>query len=595
MTDNETHWRLEDIYTDDTAWKAAKDRLLAEFEKIDEFRGVLCASSSQLLAGLEQHFLVRKEMARLYAYTMMKSDENLGNAQRMACRQDVQRMGTEYETRSSFIEPEILRTEERTLRTYIAVQPGLESFRMFLEDLIRKKRHTLSEKEEKILASSGLMADGPYTIFTIFTNAEFPYPAVELKNGETVKVDPVGFSRYRALPDREDRRNVFQAFFKSLNEFQGTFGAQLDAQIRRDVFYARTRNYASTLSMALDQNHIPEAVYYHLLESVQKHLHTFHRYLLLRQRLLHCDRLAYHDLYAPVCEEMDRKIVYEEAKKHIVDSVQRMGSVYAGLVQRALEEKWIDVYPAEGKRSGAYMQDGGYDVHPYILMNYSDRYQDMSTLAHEIGHALHTYFSNQHQPFPTSRYSIFVAEVASTFNEALLHHHMLRLTDDPSMRLALQMEILDGIKGTLFRQSQFAEFELRIHQMAERGESLTGELLSGLYLEILRRYYGHDEEICSIEEDAAVEWAYVPHFYYQYYVYQYATSYTASAAFYMLIEEGGDLEIQRFIEFLSSGCKDYPVDLLRSAGIDMTRPEPFEMTMLTMNRILNEIESSFAT
>ncbi len=582
-------WNLDDIYPDEKAWQRAKDRLVDMFGKIDAYRGRI-ASASHLLACLELHSGILKDLGRLIAYVTMRSDEDTRDAHWMGLRQEMTYLRTEYETRSSFIEPELVKIDEATITGFLEAEPALLPYRMFLLDIIRRKPHTLSDKEERILAETGLVAEGPHSIFTIFSNAEFPYPEISLKNGKIVRLDPVGFSRYRTLPDRDERQKVFEAFFTSLSRYQGTLGAQLDAQMKRDVFYARVRHYPSTLAKSLDKNNIPQTVFHNLLESVHAHMDTFHRYLQLKKRLLNLPELAYHDLYAPVCDQMKREIEYDEGIDLIVQATDSMGREYNDVVQKALKERWIDVYPSKGKRSGAYMNDGGYDVHPYILLNYNDQYNDVSTLAHEIGHALHTYFSNQSQPFPTSQYSIFVAEVASTFQEALLHHRMLKDTDDTDMRLALQMEYLDGVRGTLFRQAQFAEFELRIHEMAELGKALTGEKLNEIYGEILRKYCGHEKGICTVGDLVNTEWAYVPHFYYDFYVYQYATSFTASTAFHQNVLEEGQKAADRFIRFLSTGGEDYPINLLKSAGIDMTSPEPFEITMKVINTTMVEIE-----
>ncbi|RKY80636.1 oligoendopeptidase F, partial [candidate division KSB1 bacterium] len=444
--------------------------------------------------------------------------------------------------------------------------------------------------EERILALSGMVTDGPYTIYSIFSNAEMPYPEAKLSDGTVVKLDQAGYSKYRALPNRDDRITVFKTFWKTYAEFKSTFGAELYTNVKKDIFYARSRGYNSSLEAALDVNNIPVSVYTSLIENVNKHIDTFYRYLKIKKRLLQVDTLHYYDLYAPTVKGVDLKYDYEQAKDIVLEALEPMGKEYISTVKRAFDERWIDVYPTTGKRSGAYSNDGGYDIHPYMLLNYNGQYNDVSTLAHEMGHSMHTYFSNKNQPFPTADYSIFVAEVASTFNEALLMNKMLKKIKDDKTRLSLLMEYLDGVKGTLFRQTQFAEFELEIHKKAEKGEPLTGDVLTSMYKDILKKYYGHEKGVCIIDDMVGVEWAFIPHFYYNFYVYQYATSFTASTALAEKVIEGRKGAVDNVIKFLSAGSSMYPIDVLKLAGVDMTGSEPFELTIKNVNKVMDEIE-----
>jgi len=370
-----------------------------------------------------------------------------------------------------------------------------------------------------------------------------------------------------------------------------TFGSQLAAQVNRDMFYARVRKYESALHSALDRDNIPVDVYHTLIRKVNENLDSFHRYLALKQRMLGVDQLKYSDVYAPVVEKVKLEYPYDKATELVLDALRPLGSEYLRTVRRAFNERWIDVYPTPGKRAGAYCNGSCYDVHPYILLNYNGQYDDVSTLAHEMGHAMHSYYSNKNQPYPTADYATFVAEVASTLNEALLIHKMLSTIEDDNVKLSLLMNYLDGIKGTVFRQTQFAEFELAIHQRAEQGEPLTGDVLTEIYGGILKRYYGHDKGVCQIDDLYCVEWAFVPHFYYNFYVYQYATSFTASTALAEKILAGQPGAVDRTIEFLSAGGSDYPVAILRKAGVDMLTSEPFDRTMEAMNRVMDQIEA----
>jgi oligoendopeptidase F len=587
----EYKWKLEDLYVSDAAWDKAKQELAAQFDEVTKYQGKLAGSASELLACLEFDSRVSKEFGRLYSYAHMKSDEDTRNSKYLAMEQEMQQLRTDYSSKAAFITPEIAGMDKETIDKLIEQEAGLKIYKMTLYDIQRMKAHTLSEKEEKILAEAGLLADGPSTIYGVFSNAELPYPEIELSDGTMAKLTKAGYSRYRASPNRDDREAVFAAFWETFTKFKGTFGTQLYANVKKDMFYARTRGYKSSLESSLNKDNIPTAVYMALIENVTSNLDSFHRFLNLKKRMLGVETLKYSDVYAPVVKGIDLKYTFDEAKKLVLDSLKPLGRDYGLVVSKAFEERWIDVYPTPGKRAGGYSNGSAYEVHPYILLNYNDQYDDVSTLAHELGHTMHSYYSNKNQPYPTADYSIFVAEVASTFNEALLIHKMLKEIKDDDTRLSLLMNYLEGIRVTVFRQTQFAEFELRIHEKAERGEPLTGDVLSELYGEILKKYYGHEKGICHIDDLYAVEWAYVPHFYYNFYVYQYSTSFTASTALAekVLGEEEG--AVGKYIEFISSGGSDYPIELLKKAGVDMTGAEPFNKTMTAMNRTMDEIEA----
>lgn len=584
-------WKLEDLYPSDEAWNKAKEKLVAQFDEVLEYKGRLAKSASELLTCLDFNSRLSREFGRLHSYAAMKADEDTRNSKYLAMRQETEQLATDYGSKASYIEPEIAKMDKSKIDEFIAQEPGLKVYKMYLHDIQRTKAHTLSEKEEKILAEASLLAGGPSSIYMIFSNAELPYPQVELSDGTTVELNKAGYARYRAVPNRRDREAVFQAFWGAFNNFRRTIGVQLYANVKKDMFYARTRGYNSSLESALDKNNIPTKVYSALIENVNNNLDSFHRYLNLKKKMLGVETLKYSDVYAPVVKGIDLKYSYEEAKKLVIDAAKPLGKDYVRLVEKALANRWVDVYPTPAKRAGAYSNSGAYDAHPYILLNYNGQYDDVSTLAHELGHAMHSYYSNKTQPYPTADYSIFVAEVASTFYEALLMDKMLKEIKDDDIRLSLLMSYLDGIKDTVFRQTQFAEFELLIHQKAERGQPLTGDVLSQLYGEILKKYYGHDKGVCHIDELYTVEWAYVPHFYYNFYVYQYSTSFTASTALAegILNKEKG--AVGRYIKFISSGGSDYPIDLLKKAGLDMTTAEPFNKTIAVMNRTMDEIEA----
>ncbi len=590
----EHKWKLEDLYSSDEAWNEAKQGLAARFDEITKYNGKLADSASELLACLKLDSLISKEFGRLFSYASMKSDEDMRISEHLGMKQELQQLATDYSSKAAFVVPEIAGMDTEKIDAFMEKEAGLKDYRMTLDNILRMKPHTLSEKEEKILAEAGLMASGASSVYSVFSNAELPYPEIKLSDGTMAKLTKAGYSRYRAVPNRDDREAVFQAFWGAFEKFKATFGTQLYAEVKKNMFYARTRGYESSLASALDKNNIPTEVYMALIENVAKNLDSFHRYLRLKKRMLGVETLKYSDIYAPVVKGIDLKYTYDEAKELVLDSMTPLGTDYRRVVAKAFEDRWIDVYPSPGKRAGAYSNGSAYDVHPYILLNYNDQYDDVSTLAHELGHTMHSYYSNKTQPFPMADYSIFVAEVASTFNEALLIHKVLKEIKDDDVRLSLLMNYLDGIKGTVFRQTQFAEFELRIHEMAERGEPLTGDALTKLYGDILKKYYGHDKGACHIDDLYAVEWAYIPHFYYNFYVYQYSTSFTASTALAEKVLSGEPGAVEKYVTFISAGGSDYPIEVLKQAGVDMTGPEPFDKTMVAMNRTMDEIEAILA-
>jgi oligoendopeptidase F len=583
-------WRLEDLYASDQAWNESKQKLAAQFSQITKYKGQLTTSASELLACLSFNSEISKELSRLHCYAAMKSDQDTRSSEYLAMKQQMEQSATDYNSNASFIEPEIARMDKDKIDAFIAKEPELRVFKMYLYDILRTKAHKLSEQEERILAEAGLLANAPSSIYGVFSNAEFPYPQVKLSDGTIAKLNKAGYALYRAVPNRSDREAVFQAFWGAVNEFRQTFGVQLYANVRSDMFYAHTRRYRSCLERALDKDNIHIQVYLALIENVHNNLDSFHRYLNLKKRMLGVDSLKYSDVYAPVVKDVDLQYSFEQAKQLVLDSVRPLGRDYCDVVRQAFDNRWIDVYPSPGKCAGAYSNGDAYDVHPYVLLNYNGQYDDVSTLAHELGHAVHSYYSNKNQPYPTADYSTFVAEVASTFNEALLINRMLSDIKDDDARLSLLMNYLEGIRQTLFRQAQFAEFELRIHEMAERGQPLTGDALSKVYGDILNRYYGQDKGVCNIDQLYTVEWAYVPHFYYNFYVYQYSTSFTASTALAEKVLGKEEHAVEKYIEFLSSGGSDYPINLLSKAGVDMITREPFDKTMAAMNRTIDEIE-----
>jgi oligoendopeptidase F len=584
-------WRLTDLYPSDEAWRAAKDKLVAHIAEVQKYKGTLGQSPQQLAAGLILLSDLNKEFSRVYVYAGLIADQDTRVTKYRAMKQEMDQLGSSFGADTAFVEPEILKIDRATIDAYIAKEPKLAPYTFYLHDLLRRQAHTLSEPEEKIIADAGLMSSAPSDVYGVFTNADFPFPTITLADGTTRKLDLATFSVSRSLPNREDRKKVFDAFFGAMGDYRGTIGTALNAEVQKDLFYMRARKYPTTLDAALEPDAIPTSVYTNLIDGVNANLPTFHRYLNLRKRMMGINDLHYYDLYAPLVANTKLEYSLDDAKKNILGAVAPLGTGYTSVIERAFNDRWIDLYPNAGKRAGAYSNGGAYDVHPYMLINYNGRYDDMSTVAHELGHTMQSYFSNKNQPYAAASYPRFVAEVASTFNEALLNDYMLKQIKDPATRLSLLGNYLEGMKGTVFRQTQFAEFELRIHQAAEKGQPLTGDTFDAMYLDIAKRYYGDGKGVCKVDDVVKHEWAYIPHFYLDYYVYQYATSATASAALSEKVMSGDANATKRYLSFLSAGGSKYPIDLLKDAGVDMTTSEPLDLTMKKMNRVMDEMEA----
>ncbi len=583
-------WNLTDLYASEEIWKKEKEGLQAKISDLEQFSGRLSSSATDMSLALSMLFDFNKAFTKLYCYANMLSDQDTRDSKAMAMSQEMMAIGSQLSSLSSFIEPEILTMSRDTLESFIKIEPGLAPYAFYLRDTIRRQTHTGSAGEEKIIAEAGLLSDAPHSIYSVFSNADFPFPEVTLADGSLVKLDHANFAYCRSLSHRGDRKKIFESFLGKLYDYRRTFGAQLYAELKKSVFYKNVRKYDSNLQNALDSNGIETEVYHNHIRQLRSHLPSFHRYLKLRAQILKVDQLHYYDLYTPLLKDVEKKFTVEESGDFLVEALSPLGSGYVDVVKKALSEHWIDMMPNEGKRSGAYSNGAAYDVHPYILMNFKGQYDDMSTMMHELGHTMHSYLSNKTQPFSMAQYSIFVAEVASTFNEALLMESMLKKFPDPAIQLSLLGHYLEGVKGTLFRQTQFAEFELRINELVEAGEALTGDRFSEIYLSITRDYYGHEQGVCIVDDFVQSEWAYIPHFYYNFYVYQYATSFTASAALSEKILSGDEATTKNYLKMLRSGGSEYPLQLLRGAGVDMTSPGPMNLTIQKMNRVMDRIE-----
>jgi oligoendopeptidase F len=585
-------WNTQDLFKSDAAWEKERRALESSFKGIAECKGKLGQGKSMVKSCLDRAFLARKRLARLAGYANRKFDEDTRVATYQGLKEVVDKVATEYGSTSAFIQPELLALPGATLQEMIQ-DPGFSDYDQFLRDILRLKRHILSPSEEGLLAATSLMRDTGYNVYSSFTGADLKFPAIKDEKGKRVELTQALFTRYRSSASRPVRKAAFDAMFSTFTAYKNTLGSLLSAQVNANIVYAKERKYKSALEAALDQSNIPTSVYRNMIKAINGHLPTLHRYLKLRQKRLRLKDLRYYDMYPSIIGQVDLKYPYEEAAKVLTQAMAPLGQAYVGVLAQGLDPKngWVDPFPNKGKRSGAYMDGGAYDVHPYVLGNYLGDYESLSMVAHEMGHALHSYSTNKRQPFAKADYSIFVAEVASTLNEALLMRHMLRTVTDPKKKLFLLGQQLESFRQTLFRQAMFAEFELALYERAERKEALTADEISKIYLKIVRRYYGHDQKVVLIDDLYGMEWAYVPHFYYDFYVFQYVTGITAATALAEAITKDGDKASQRYVKhLLEAGSSDYPIQLLKRAGVDLTTTKPYDMAMAVFERTLAEAE-----
>jgi oligoendopeptidase F len=585
-------WNLADLYPDEAAWTAARDQIRKRVTALPAHSGHLGDSPQALLQALADVFGTQLALERLRVYANSLSNQDLREARPRELKLQAVQLGNDFQAAVAFLGPEIIALGEQRVRGALEQEKRLAPYAFFLEDTLRLAPHTASAAEEKIIAEASNISDSGADVYTVLSNADLPWPTVKLSTGE-VRLDSTGYSLARASPLRQDRDLTFTAFYGALKTFERTTGATLNAQLKAHLFNQKVRKYGSTLEAALFPDAVPVAVYTQLIADVRKNLPTFHRYLRLRKRLLGLETLRYQDLYVPMVSKVDLTYGPDEARAIVLEAVAPLGKEYVDALRKGFESRWTDYLPSTGKRSGAY-STGVWGVHPYQLLNFNGKYEDLSTLAHESGHSMHTYLAHAAQPYPTAGYTIFTAEVASTLNENLLVHHLLWKSKDDSTRLAILGNYLDGLRGTLFRQTQFAEFELAIHQAAERGEPITGEKLSERYLRLVREYYGHDRGVTQVDDLIATEWAFIPHFYYNFYVYQYATSLVAATALATAIREDAahrrTAARERYLALLKAGGSRYPVDLLKAAGVDPTTSASFDAAIAEMNRTMDEME-----
>ncbi len=582
----EDTWALEHLYENEAAWEAELATIEEDKKYLSAFAGKLGASAADLLAYLTRMEQVNAKAELLGNYCMRKADEDTRNAAAQALSGKFMSTVIALGAECSFETPEIMAIPEETLEGFYAAQPGLERYRRYLTDARRMKEHTLSAAEEKILAAAGDVTGAPSDIFGNLNNADMTFPDAIDGEGKARQLTQGTYIAYQTSEDRALRKSAYENLYHTFANFKNTSAALLNAQGKSLKFRADARKYDSTLQAALFRNNVPEEVYLNLIEAVHQNMDKMHRYVRLRKKLLGLEELHFYDTYTSLIPGVDRKIPYAEAKKTIYDALHPLGDEYRAILQEGFDNRWIDVYENEGKRGGAY--SAGAAVHPFVLMNYDETLNSQFTLAHEMGHALHSYLSNKTQNPIDADYVIFVAEVASTCNEALLMQYLLGKTEDKKERAYLINYFLDQFKGTLYRQTMFAEFELIMGRHVAAGRTLTADLLCQEYKKLNELYYGPD---MIVDDEIAMEWARIPHFYYNYYVFQYATGYSAAIALSRRILSEGESAVKDYLAFLSGGCSKSPIDLLKGAGVDMTSPEPVNQALQLFGELLDEMEA----
>ena len=581
----EDTWAIEDLYATDAAWEAELETLAEDQAYMTGFAGCLGESAEKLFAYLQRMEQVNAKAERLANYCMRKSDEDTRNGTYQAMVGKFMNVIVGLSAATSFETPELMAITDAQLTGFYADEPRLERYRRYLTDLRRRKEHILSPVEEKLLAAAGEMAQAPDSIYGSFADADITFPDAIDSEGKKHPLTQGTFISCEESPDRVLRKSAYENLYHGFGNFKNTAAAVLNAQGKQLKFFADARKYPSTLDASLDRTNVPTSVYLNLIEAVHQNLDKMHRYVRLRKKLLGVEELHFYDIYTPLLADVDKKIPFAQAKKTVYEGLAPLGDDYRAILKEGFENRWIDVYENVGKRGGAY--SAGAAVHPYVLLNYSGTLDSQFTLAHEMGHALHSYLSNKHQNPIDADYVIFVAEVASTCNEALLMEHLLANTTDKKERAYLINHFLDQFKGTLYRQTMFAEYELIIGRMIGEGRTLTAEVLCEEYKKLNELYYGPD---MIVDDEIAMEWARIPHFYYNYYVFQYATGYSAAIALSRKILSEGETAVKDYLEFLSGGCSKSPIELLKGAGVDMTSPEPVNLALKLFDELLDEME-----
>lgn len=584
----ELTWDLEGIFPSDAAWEEEFKSIEGLLPEAEKYKGKVAESAKTLYDTLQFSDMVSERFGKLYVYSHLKHDQDTTNAKYQGMEGRVRSLGAKLSAAWSFITPEILSIEEEKIQNFLNEYEPLKLYNQMLKELNLKRPHVLTADKEELLAQFSEVTGASGSTFSALNNADLEFPHVKNDEGEEVPLTHGNYITYLESDKREVREGAFKVMYETYGKFKNTFASTLAGNVKAHNVSARIRNYNSARHAAMSNNYIPEKVYDQLISTIHEYLPVLHRYIALRKQVLGVDELHMYDLFTPLVKEVKIDMPYEKAKDMMVKSFEPLGEEYQSIVQKGLESRWVDVLENKGKRSGAY-SSGTYGTNPFVLMNWQDNLNNLFTLAHEFGHSMHSYFTRQNQPYPYADYSIFVAEVASTCNEELLFDYLLKTTDNPEHKIYLLNHWLDGFRSTVFRQTMFAEFEHVVHEMDRNGEAITAERLTEIYYDLNKQYFG---DAMTVDEEIGLEWARIPHFYYNYYVYQYATGQSAATALSKQILEEGQPAVERYINnFLKAGCSDFPINVLKAAGVDMESPTPIQEACKVFETKLNELES----
>ncbi|OEF99194.1 oligoendopeptidase F [Vulcanibacillus modesticaldus] len=584
--DEQYKWDLEAIYPDDQTWENDFNKVKQLADELKGYNGKIKNSATELFNCLKLSDELSIILGKAYVYARMKKDEDNTNSKYQALADRVNSLSIYVNSVSSFIVPEILSIPSEELDRFLQEEDGLKLYKHYLDEIVRMKPHVLPAEQEQLLAQTGEIAQAPDQIFGMLNNADIKFPVIKDENNQEVELTKGRYIQFMESSDRRVRKDAFTALYNTYSSLKNTFAATLNSNVKKNIFYAKVRNYPSALEASLYSDNVSVQVYDQLIDTIHKNMELMHRYVSIRKKMLGLDELHMYDLYTPIVKDTKIKVTYEEAKQRVIEGLKPLGDEYLSELKKGIDSRWIDVYENEGKTSGAYSW-GSYGTHPYILMNYQDNVNDMFTLAHELGHSMHSYFSQKNQPYIYSHYKIFVAEVASTLNEALLMDYLLKTTTDKNEKLYYLNYYLEQFRTTVYRQTMFAEFEKMIHEKVEAGEALTAELLNQIYHQLNVTYYGPE---IVVDDLIKVEWARIPHFYMNFYVYKYATGFSAAISLAKQILEEGESAVKRYLEFLKSGGVDYPINLLKRAGVDMNTKEPIQSSLDVFKDIMDQIE-----
>ena len=585
-------WKISDIYANDQLWSADKDEVTKLLDEIQKKAPDWTTSAAKMLEMYKLTDKLSMKLFRIYSYAQRQFDMEMSNSKFNKMKGEVQAMYVDISMKLNFIDDDLLKMDEKKLLGYFESEKGLAPYKFGVEELLRSKQHKLPLAEEKLMSLTGLYSSNISEAATILNDVEVPAPTVKFSDGNEVELNYANYYKYRASKNPADRELAFSEYFNNQKKFEGTFAILFDGGMKIDLFNARARNFKSCLQARLFEDNIDTTVYYNMIDQIHKNLPSLHKYLKLKQKMLGLPVLKYTDLWASAVKSVTKLYTYNQAKEMVPDATKLLGPEYASGLKEAFNNGWVDVYPNKDKQSGAY-SDALYDVHPYVKMNYDGDYSNVSTLAHELGHAMHSWLTNKYQPYSHSNYTTFLAEIASTFNENMLTEYLLNNETDDNLKLFIIDQFLERARQTIFRQALFAEFELAMHQMVEQGNTLTAEWLNNKYLELTREYYGHDKGVTQVEDFIEIEWSKIPHFFYNFYVFQYSTGFISAMALSENVITGKPNAVDKYLGMLKAGNSDYSIKLLQNAGVDMMTAEPYDAAFKRFDDLVAEMEKIY--